>query len=518
MKRKPILKRRDVLLGAMSWCACCSVADAQTPRQPATRWKCGVPDPSRTPGRLGIQAYGLKASGWRGKFDFTWSFTGTLNGVGGPNAVSPVLRRAFGLWAQAAPLLRFRQVNSGADIALGVGAITAPAIASTTADGRAITFSKTAAFSPNATGANQSLLNVATHEIGHSLGLLHATTSSSIMNAFASGQEALSFDDFQSIRALYNWPDQKRLGFGTEQSPALCVCGSTLAMVWRGSRANRNIWISTSRDGASWTPQRQFNDIATIGGPALAYDGSRLWMVWRGSGDDSGLYFKTSTDFFVRDNPPQQALGFAGSSHGPRIAIIGNIPTMVWKGSRDDHGIYASQFRNGKWQGQTLIRNVGTAAAPAICQDIDGGARMVWRGNPNDSTLYTATAPVGSLAFTPQVPVSWTIPGNGGARPKTERPGTAGGPSLAVLRTPPTFTTRGTTVIFAAWRGVEGDQGLYFSQLARDAPGTAPVWSSQANIPKVGSSEGPAIAVFNNQLRLAWKGVKDDTGVYTLGN
>lgn len=511
------LGRRTFVAGALSWCGCCTLADAQT--NPAVRWRCGVPDPSGHPGGLGIQAYGLKSSGWRGKYDFTWSFAGNVNGVGGPGTVIPVLNNAFALWSQAAPLLRFRRLSSGGDISIGVGPLSAPTIGSTTADGRSITISSSAAFSPNARGPNQSLLNVTAHEIGHSLGLLHATTNGSIMNPFSSAQELLGFDDFQGIRALYNWPGQQRLNFGTEQAPALCVCGDTLAMVWRGAGSNRNIWISTSRDGVNWAPQRQFGDIATIGGPALAYDGQRLWMVWRGTGDDQGLYYKTSTDFFGRDNPPQQGLGFAGSSHGPRIAIIGGTPTMVWKGINDDHGIYASQFRSGRWQGQTRIPNVGTSAAPAICVDIDGGARMLWKGTPGDSNLWTSTAPAGSLAFTPQTRVSWTIPGNGGASPKTQLPGSAAGPSLTIMYRSPTFTAPADPpVIFAAWRGIDGDQGLWFSQLNRDAPGTAPVWSSQANIPNVGSSEPPAIAIFNNQMRLAWKGVKDDTALYTVAN
>ncbi|MCI3180309.1 hypothetical protein C5708_08590 [Caulobacter sp. CCUG 60055] len=487
-------------------------------RPPGGRWRCGVPDPPRNGGGLGPKAYGLKASGWRGKFDFSWSYSGSVVGVGGPAAVTPVLVRAFGLWAQAAPLLRFRQVASGGDIALEVGPLTAPAIGLTTPDGRSITFSNGAAFSANATGPNQSLLNVATHEIGHALGLLHATTGNAIMNAFAGPQEVLNSDDYGAIRALYNWPPQQQLAFGTEQAPALCVCGGVLVMAWRGAGHDRNIWMSFSRDGANWSPQKRFGDVATIGGPALAYDGTRLWMVWRGTGDDQGLYFKSSTDLFARDNPPQQGLGFAGSSHGPRIAIIAGVPTMVWKGVNDDQGIYASQFRAGRWQGQTRIPNVGTAAAPAICQDIDGGARLLWRGVRGDQSLYTTTAPPGSLAFAPQVQVSWAIPGNGGAGPKTERPGSAGGPSLAVMYAAPNFTSPGATVIFAAWRGVDGDQGLWFSQLARDVAGAAPVWSSQANVHNVGSSEPPGIAYFNNQIRLAWKGVENDNGVYTLGN
>ena len=80
-------------------------------------------------------------------------------------------------------------------------------------------------------------------------------------------------------------------------------------------------------------------------------------------------------------------------------------------------------------------------------------------------------------------------------------------------------------VVFACWRGVEGDQGLYFTQLKRNIQqlngdgtiGASVVeWSSQTKIPHVGSSDPPAIAYFNGAIHLAWKGIEDDSNIYTL--
>ncbi|MEM5426329.1 matrixin family metalloprotease [Paraburkholderia ferrariae] len=462
----------------------------------------------------------MKGGDWARKSAFSWSFSGNVPGVGGSNVVVPILRRAFGTWSTATPLLRFAQVTNGADIRINVGLLGPNIAGLTTPDGRQITITNGFAFAPTAASGSPSLLNVVTHEIGHALGLLHANTGNSIMFPTTSAQETLSRDDFDGIRALYGWPGQTPLNFTTEQAPALCVCGDTLAMVWRGGGDNRNIWIATSDDGLHWTQQRAFTDVGTIGGPALAWDGSRLWMVWRGTGNDQGLYFKTSRDFFVHDNPAQAPLSFAGSSHGPRIAIVRGVPTMVWKGINNDHQIYFSEFRSGRWQGQQIIPGVGTAAAPAICQDINGGIRLLWRGVPNDQALYTTAAPPGSYAWAPQSTLTWYLLGNGTTVPVSS--GTAGswcGPSLTVETSQPNFTTSGESVIHAAWRGIDGDQGLYFSQLARDQTGAAGEslnWSSQAKIPNVGSSQPPSIVSFKRQLVLAWKGVENDTRVYAI--
>lgn len=414
------------------------------------------------------------------------------------------------------PALSFSQTANNPDINIltvnKLGPNAGPnAIASTNADGSTITIVTTAGqFAANAAAnpAAIDFLNVATHEIGHALGLLHATTPSSIMFPITGNQEALGRDDTAAIKALYGWAPQNKLQGGTEQAPALCACGNTLAMAWRGSGNDHNIWISTKTNGDDWTPQRPLRDVGTIGSPALAWDGRKLWLVWRGTGDDQGLYFKTTTDFFQHDNPGQQKIPNVGSSHGPRIAIIGGTPTVVWKGVNDDHRIFITRFVGG-WQGQSVVPNVGTSAAPAICQDIDGGARLLWRGINDDQVLWTTASSPGSVPiWQPQQKLTWTVTGNGTVGTiSTGTAGSAGGPSLVLVG----------NVVQAAWRGINGDQGLWFTQLAKDVVSGGTVvneWSNQANVPNTGSSDGPSIANFQGKLHMVWKGVKDDTGLY----
>ena len=505
------MRRREFLQGATAagmLCACGQHAFAEKASF------CGFVDPSQHSGGIVPHSYGLKGAS-RGKSALSWSFSGTVPGVGAAAAVNPVLTRAFNSWRGAVPALSFTQVNSAPDIAISLAPLGAPGptgqkLASTAPNGSAIQINTQASFGATnaALKAGQtSLLNVMTHEIGHALGLLHATTSNSIMFSFANNLEALGSDDIAAIKALYGWQPQRKLQGGTEATPSICVCGNTLALVWRGVGNDSNIWISTSTDGDNWTPQRKFGDVGTIASPAIAWDGRRLWMVWRGGGDDSGLYFKTSSDFFVRDNPAQQNVKGVGSSHGPRIAVIGNTPILVWKGSRDDGGIYFSRFERGQWQPQANIQGVGTGSSPAICEDLGGGARLLWRGSRDDHNMYTTFSSPTFSNWQPQSVVRWTIPGNAGAPGTPQAAGTTAGPALA----------RVGNVIQAAWHGAKGDNGLWFTQLASDIVNgnTVQEWSAQANIPGVGSSDGPSIASFKGRLHMVWKGIPSDGGIYT---
>jgi hypothetical protein len=66
--------------------------------------------------------------------------------------------------------------------------------------------------------------------------------------------------------------------------------------------------------------------------------------------------------------------------------------------------------------------------------------------------------------------------------------------------------------IFMAFRGVEGDQRLFFASSLDDSF-SGPLGGPH-NRPDLNSSLGPALAVFNNRLFMAWKGVEGDQRLF----
>jgi hypothetical protein len=477
---------------------------------------CEFLDPPGSP-KVGIRAYGLKGGAPR-KSQLTWSVTGAVAGMS-IATMTTVLAQAFSRWSAsaAAPALSFTQVPSGGDIVVGAANLGTPTpvtgtvkLGSTAADGSTINFNNNIGVTfAAALPGTPSLLAVAIHEIGHALGLLHNTNPASVMYPFNSATEAFGPDDVASIRALFGWAPQARIsGIGSDSSPALCACGSTLVMAWKGINEDDRIWVSRSADGRNWTPQRIVPGAGSADGPALAWDGTQLWLALRGVPDDDGLYWATSLDLGDSWSAVSPIPG-TGSTYGPAMTIFNRAPLLVWKGSPGDTGLYYATWNN-PWSPQTNVAGVGSTDRPAICVDFAGQPRMVWRGVEGDDALYTSTlagVPPNVLFWQPQQLLQWVVVGNGPAGTVAiGTPGSLLGPSI---------TSSGGKV-FLAWQGVAGDDGIYFTQAAAGPGGAPPVeWSSQAIVPSVGTSGRPSIAAVGGRVYLAWKGVGGDHSIYT---
>jgi len=62
--------------------------------------------------------------------------------------------------------------------------------------------------------------------------------------------------------------------------------------------------------------------------------------------------------------------------------------------------------------------------------------------------------------------------------------------------------------LYMAWKGIEHDQRIFWSNF------DGSTWAAQQFVAGVGTSCGPSLAVFNGQLYMAWKGINADQGIY----
>jgi Matrixin len=488
---------------------------------------CDFPDP---PGgiRLHTTAYTLKKH--RRKLSLTWTRSGFMPlplpvGLIPPGGIlHQTLLNAFQVWTDAlSGKLIFNYIKSPelpalpspADITITfedlIRADGSRRAGDTAADGTSIKFDTSTnwvAQNPTPPGG-ASLLAVATHEIGHAIGLLHSTSDGSVMFPLNANTERLTQDDINGALALYGWDGQQPIpDVGTDRGPALCACGPLLAMAWKGIDDDDRIYYATSMDGSTWTPQHAIEGVGTSDSPSLAWDGTLLWMAWKGIPGDSGLYFATTADPSSWPANPGQPIGNVGSSNAPYIAIIGSDPLLVWKGTGEESGIFSSIFNfssSPPWRPQRPIPGIGTSDRPALVTDVSGEPLLVWKGIEDDSNLWASTKT--GLFWQPQEAVAWIVPGN--AESGTEEfafPGAARGPGI---------TTDGSRVLLV-WRGAGDDQGIWFTQRAEDIiDGTRKKqWSSQGNIPGVGTSHRPAAAFFNGRLYVAYKGADDDHTIW----
>ena len=514
---------------------------------------CEFKDPPGSP-TLGPRSYGISGqTNIPRRMPLTWSIDANASvsniPVGSPPLASTstpapatlwsIINRAFAIWSTPNPLspstglaLSFQYVNSDGDIvfdAKDLGGATATGgltLGETEPRGNVIHFSNNPAvvFAPQVPPGGpplapnvSSLLSVATHEIGHALGLLHNTNSASMMTPLSSNAETLGADDIQSMRALYGWAPQRAVeGIGTDSSPVVCACGPWLVMAWKGIDPDDSIWTCRSTDGLTWTPQRVVPGTGTTDGPALAWDGNTLWLALRGIADDDAVYWATSSDLGDHWSGIAPVPG-AGSANGPAMTIWKGSPLLVWRGVPGDTGLYFNFWQNGWTPGTHRIGGTGSTDRPSACVDFNGLPRIVWRGIEGDDALYTTvfTGTVQLPFWQPQEILQWIVVGNGGdGTTEIGVPGSLRGPSVTTL-----VRSASDREVLLLWRGVEDDQGIYFTMGAPGQAGAAPVdWSTQAQIPGVGTSDRPSITVFKGRIFIAWKGVEDDHTIWTAFN
>jgi hypothetical protein len=113
---------------------------------------------------------------------------------------------------------------------------------------------------------------------------------------------------------------------------------------------------------------------------------------------------------------------------------------------------------------------------------------MVWKGFGGDSSIYESE-----------------FRGNWSPQQRISGIGSSESPSLTEIGVPGATPATG---LLMAWKGVPGDQGLYWSR------NTGSGWEPQQRIAGVGSSSRPALATVNGQVAMAWKGVGGDQGIY----
>jgi hypothetical protein len=90
------------------------------------------------------------------------------------------------------------------------------------------------------------------------------------------------------------------------------------------------------------------------------------------------------------------------------------------------------------------------------------------------------------------------LPNNWLPQKKIEGVGTSCKPALVACK----------GFIYMVWKGVEDDSGIYYSRLVGDQ------WEAQQKIYGVGTSDSPALGVMGEKLYLVWKGIEDDSNVY----
>ena len=277
----------------------------------------------------------------------------------------------------------------------------------------------------------------------------------------------------QTCWSVQQGPPGPTIGGPAFGSPSLAVFNGQLYAAWR-ARDDQTMYWSSTRDGVTWTTQRQGIGGGSATGPSLAVFNGRLYAAWRGisgSPPDQTMYWSSTLDG-VTWTTQRQGIG-GGSSQGPQLAVFKDQLYAAWRGANNDQTMWWSSTRDGvTWTTQRQGIGGGSSQGPSLAV-FNGRLYAAWKGAAPDQTMWWSSTVDG---------LNWTIQQQGIGGGTTTRP------SLAV------FNGR----LFAAWKGISGvtnDTRMFWSSTV-----DGQAWATQQVGIGGGSSTGPSLAVFNGRL------------------
>ncbi|XP_072165170.1 matrix metalloproteinase-18-like [Diadema setosum] len=306
--------------------------------------RCGRPDVEKdtTVSARKRRYTATKGYKWPNK-DLKWRLDGSYK----IHSLNEILRSAFKLWSDSSSLNFTEVTNPAVDVEIvmdfvrgdhgdgsnfdGRNGVLAHAFFPSPDDiGGDVHFDKDEQFThERASGIN--LLQVATHELGHSLGLGHSSTSGAVMAPYYSGYDPsfkLHNDDIAGIRSLY----------GEDDRPSEEVCHDNVKTVFRTSDGSTYIATETHvfrRVGRSVTGPFVIGDIfdglPTNLDAAMYYSVNKKTYIFKGS-----QYWRLTNRDIDQGYPKPISEEFQGIPDNVSAAFVwsGNNRVYFIKGSK----------------------------------------------------------------------------------------------------------------------------------------------------------------------------------------
>ncbi|MDT7789116.1 MAG: hypothetical protein QOF58_7535 [Pseudonocardiales bacterium] len=270
------------------------------------------------------------------------------------------------------------------------------------------------------------------------------------------------------------WSEQARVTGDTSHGQTLAWFRNTLYVAAKGADNNR-MYYTTRKADTGWLNQAPFpQNWLTDQRPALAVFQDRLYLSWKSH--DSTFIFLASTGDGVNWTAPVAIS--SESSHGPALAEWNSRLYLAYRNNETGR-IWLKDSPDGQNWGFPWPGKADTSAEPALAS-FHGKLFLFWK---------SATPNAHHYKYGTDREWDWS--------PQKDLPGTADQGPTAVE-----FDER----LHVAWKTPSG--GLQTS-----STGDGDTWEAPTGI-NGGTTHGPALGVFYDQLYLTWKGKPGDTRMF----
>jgi hypothetical protein len=289
---------------------------------------------------------------------------------------------------------------------------------------------------------------------------------------------------------------------------------SALYAAWKGALNDSRIWWATSTDGVNWSGQNSVPNAQTSHGPALVVFERRLYMFWKEAEDNVGISWSVLIDGKIWASPqeaptPLDNLPRFETSESPAAAVFDGRLQLFWKGA-NDLDIWHAEASSFVVDGHIGLHWLNEEGFGGFTEPGTGGALDVTRNAPaalaaqrlyvagqnaNDDGIFVLSRPPGQ---------GWTFDRGWDSVPGAA---TSNGPALTLNAT--TFVGEPDKLLLF-WKGRDTDQGIYHAA-SSDAGQN---WTPQRPVQNVATSHRPALANRGERTYALWKGSGHDDGLY----
>jgi hypothetical protein len=225
-----------------------------------------------------------------------------------------------------------------------------------------------------------------------------------------------------------------------------------------------------------------------------------FWSEFGGDPSHPDYLTPLVDSYSVQFLPGQVPIVRAESAIGPALGVFGGRLILVWAGLQPSSGgpaqglVWWSSYDPGL-QEWTVPGGVGlrTSRSPSLAV-FENRLFVACRGWDDDGNIHWS-----SFDGT-----NWDASNLGAFSGVNTNVGTANAPAITTYQSP--HDTK--PLLYMVWRGIDADENLYWATF----DGTE--WTNQLQIGGTATSNGPALAVFQNTLFLAWNGHATDSSIW----